>query len=199
MHRAILSSFASVSADGCVREPGPGAPLPRRSFWHFACAVLNAGAAGLVAAGMAKSAPPPALGSGKLGTPLARMHLANASGRCADGWCGRARTGATDGGCGGRCRGARATYRRRCRAGGASPASCHRTPLRSAAKASELCSRRAGQPFGRMLCGIWSPPGVFRVCASVLRDGGFANVSLLKTGSSERSARQGTEADAAGG
>ena len=50
-----------------------------RSFWHFACAALNAGAAGLVPGGTEKATPPPRGGSGKLGTPLARMQFANAS------------------------------------------------------------------------------------------------------------------------
>ena len=48
MHRAILSSFASVCAEGCVVEPGPRGPPPGRSFWHFACAALNAGDAGSI-------------------------------------------------------------------------------------------------------------------------------------------------------
>ena len=67
---------------GVRRRAGAERPAdrPARSFWHFACAALNAGAAGLLPAGMGNRAPPPALGSGKLGTPLARMHLANASG-----------------------------------------------------------------------------------------------------------------------
>jgi len=50
-----------------------------RSFWHFARAAVNAGAAGLAPAGISKSCPPPGCGSGKLGTPLARMQFANAS------------------------------------------------------------------------------------------------------------------------
>ena len=49
------------------------------SFWHFARAAVNAGAAKLTPAGMAKSAPPPGCGSGKLGTPLARMQFAYAT------------------------------------------------------------------------------------------------------------------------
>ena len=77
MHTAILSSFVSVCAEG--GGPESGLPLSGRSFWHFALAALNAGAAGLAPAGISKSCPPPSGGSGKLGTPLARMHLANAS------------------------------------------------------------------------------------------------------------------------
>jgi hypothetical protein len=46
-------------------------------FWHFACAVLNAGDAESIPA--LKWKPPPGFGSGKLGTPLERMHSANAS------------------------------------------------------------------------------------------------------------------------
>ena len=44
------------------------------SFWHFACAALNAGDEGLIPARL-RTALPPGFGSGKLGTPLARMHL----------------------------------------------------------------------------------------------------------------------------
>jgi hypothetical protein len=43
---------------------------------HFACAALNAGDEGFIPALAWKRKPPPAFGSGKLGTPLARMHLA---------------------------------------------------------------------------------------------------------------------------
>src|SRR6516164_5877088 len=77
MQSAILSSFASVSAEGWVFEPGPGGP-PAISFWHFARAALTAGAGGLIPFAL-KTKPPPGRGSGKFGTPLARMHLANAS------------------------------------------------------------------------------------------------------------------------
>jgi hypothetical protein len=77
MQSAILSSFASVSAEGWVFEPGPGGP-PAISFWHFARAALTAGAEGLIPFAL-KTKPPPGCGSGKFGTPLARMHLANAS------------------------------------------------------------------------------------------------------------------------
>ncbi len=78
MHCAILTSFAIVCAEGCVVEPGTGRPPPM-SFWHFSCAALNAGDEGLIPA-RENSPPRPGFGSGKLGTPLARMHLANASG-----------------------------------------------------------------------------------------------------------------------
>jgi hypothetical protein len=78
MHSAILSSFASVCADGCVVEPGPGGPPPGINFPHFACAALNAGDETVPALAW-KAKPPPAVGSGKLGTPFERMHLANAS------------------------------------------------------------------------------------------------------------------------
>jgi hypothetical protein len=49
------------------------------SFWHFAWAALNAGDE-VSTPVVLKSSPRPALGSGKFVTPLARMHLANASG-----------------------------------------------------------------------------------------------------------------------
>ena len=74
MHTATLSTSTSA----CSENAGP-APLWGRSFWHFACAALNAGAEGLIPA-VEKIVPPPGCGSEKLGTPLARMHLANASG-----------------------------------------------------------------------------------------------------------------------
>jgi hypothetical protein len=80
MHRAIRTSFDSVWAEGCVVEPGPGGPPPGRRFRHFARAAWKAGASGLVPGGRVNSTAPPALGSGKFGTPLARMHLENASG-----------------------------------------------------------------------------------------------------------------------
>lgn len=47
---------------------------------HFACAALNAGDE-MIPAPAWKAKPPPAFGSGKLGTPFERMHLANASAR----------------------------------------------------------------------------------------------------------------------
>ena len=88
MHCAILTSLARVCAEGCVVEPGPGGPPPGRSFWHFARAALNAGDEGLIPAPTGKRNPPPGFGSGKLGTPLERMHLANASPRPAPGAVG---------------------------------------------------------------------------------------------------------------
>jgi hypothetical protein len=78
MHRAIWSSFAVVCAEGCVLEPGKGRSGPM-SFWHFVCAAVNAGAEVSTPARL-KSRPRSGFGSGKLGTPLARMHSANASG-----------------------------------------------------------------------------------------------------------------------
>ena len=78
MQTAILRSLASVCAEGCVVEPGPGGPEPS-SFMHFAWAALNAGDAGSTPGLAWKRSPRPGLGSGKLGTPLARMHRANAS------------------------------------------------------------------------------------------------------------------------
>ena len=50
------------------------------NFWHFACAALNTGDVGLIPATVWNLAPPPGCGSGKLGTPFARIHLAKASG-----------------------------------------------------------------------------------------------------------------------
>src|SRR5580693_9318754 len=77
MQSAMRTSFATVCADGCVVDPGPGGPPPM-SFWHFTCAALAAGAPRL-SPDVLKRKPRPGCGSGKLGTPLARMHLANAS------------------------------------------------------------------------------------------------------------------------
>ncbi len=58
-------------------EPGPSG----RSLWHFACATLNKGE--LINPRAWTGKPPlPLLGSGKLGTPLARMHLAKATIAC---------------------------------------------------------------------------------------------------------------------
>ena len=76
MHCATLSICASACAEGCVVVPGPGGPPPGSSFWHVARAALNAGDDGLSPAPAWKRKPPPAFGSGKLGTPLMRMHWA---------------------------------------------------------------------------------------------------------------------------
>jgi hypothetical protein len=73
MHWATLSIFASELAEGGGPEPGPAG----RNFWHFACAASNAGDERSVPAGSRK--PPLALGSGKSGTPLERMHCANSN------------------------------------------------------------------------------------------------------------------------
>ena len=78
MHAAILTSFAIVCAEGWVVEPGPGGPPAGNSFLHFACALLNAGDP-IFPPPTGNSKPPPGFGSGKLGTPLDRMHSENAS------------------------------------------------------------------------------------------------------------------------
>jgi hypothetical protein len=49
------------------------------SLAQVARAALNAGDDGLTEPLAGNTKPPPAAGSGKSGTPLARMHLANAS------------------------------------------------------------------------------------------------------------------------
>jgi hypothetical protein len=79
MHRETFSIRAIVCAEGCVVEPAPGRP-PGRSFWHFACAALNAGDEGFIPAPTWN--PPLGFGSGKLGTPLERMHAAKAITAC---------------------------------------------------------------------------------------------------------------------
>jgi len=82
MHCATFTICASACAEGWVVEPGPGGPPPGRSFRHFACAVLNGGDEGSIPVPTWKRKPPPAFGSGKLGTPLARMHSAYFSESC---------------------------------------------------------------------------------------------------------------------
>ena len=62
------------------REPGPGGPPPGMSLRHFACAALNAGDEGFISACLAEASA--AIGSGKLGRPLERMHLAKAISAC---------------------------------------------------------------------------------------------------------------------
>src|ERR1700728_4160680 len=73
MHCATFTQCLSNSVEGCVCMfvPGAGNPPPGRSLSHFACA-----AAELL--GIALK-PPLGPGSGKLGTPLARMQSANFS------------------------------------------------------------------------------------------------------------------------
>jgi hypothetical protein len=76
MHEAISRSSVIV----CVEGGGPGlsGPPAGMNLWHLACAALKAGDE-IVAALTWTSKLPPGCGSGKLDTPLARMHLANAS------------------------------------------------------------------------------------------------------------------------
>src|ERR1700722_10790636 len=82
MHRAMFRNLASVCREGLVDEPGPGGPPPGMSFWHFACAALNRDDERSIPALAWKRKPPSAFGSGKLGTPLERMHLAKAIAAC---------------------------------------------------------------------------------------------------------------------
>ena len=173
------------------RGPPAGDPPPGRSFWHFACAAWNAGDEGLIAAGMRK--PPPGLGSGKLGTPLERMHLANASPgppapEAAEpelaapalvvlldpAAVAEAALGALD---------AEVLAPPAAAAGGLEELPPHpatSTPVTSVARASRRARRERVSRFGWMLSCIWSPSAVLRVCASGLRDGRFGTVSLLK-------------------
>ena len=73
MHSEILSVASFACADG-----GPlGGPPPGSRWVHFACAAWKAGEAGLIPEPCAMRIPPPPLGSGKFGTPFARMHSAN--------------------------------------------------------------------------------------------------------------------------
>ena len=73
MHSEILSVASFTCADG-----GPlGGPPPGSRWVHFACAAWKAGEAGLIPEARPMRMPPPPLGSGKFGTPFARMHSAN--------------------------------------------------------------------------------------------------------------------------
>jgi hypothetical protein len=76
MHEAIFRSCAIVCAEG--GGPGLSGPPPGMNLWHFVCAALNAGDEAVAALAW-NAKPPPGDGSGKLDTPLARMHLENAS------------------------------------------------------------------------------------------------------------------------
>ena len=75
MHLAKASAAANWAFVG-LRGPGPP---PGRSLPHFLCAAWKAGDCGFNPEPGLISIPPPALGSGKFGTPLARMHPANFS------------------------------------------------------------------------------------------------------------------------
>ena len=71
------SDVCTICSFCCSLAPD-GGPPPGSSFWHRACAILNEGANGLMLEPAASLMPPPALGSGKLGTPCERMHSENA-------------------------------------------------------------------------------------------------------------------------
>ena len=73
MHCEILSAASFACADG-----GPvGGPPPGRRCLHFDCAALNAGESTLIPELDEIWMPPPPVGSGKFGTPSARMHAEN--------------------------------------------------------------------------------------------------------------------------
>ena len=74
------SEVRTICSFCCALTPR-GGPLPGSSLWHCACAALNAGENGLMFEPWAMLMPPPALGSGKLGTPCERMHSENAKKR----------------------------------------------------------------------------------------------------------------------
>jgi hypothetical protein len=75
MHSDIASSPAQSRGFGC---PSTGLPLGC-SFEHLLCADRNAGEFGLIPELRVNWTPPPEPGSGKFGTPWARMHLARAN------------------------------------------------------------------------------------------------------------------------
>jgi hypothetical protein len=70
MHRERSSIVSFCCPVAAARSPGPPGISDRQARW----AVWNAGAAGLMSFGI--WSPPPLPGSGKLGTPFARMHAA---------------------------------------------------------------------------------------------------------------------------
>ncbi len=78
MHCATFTICVSACDEGCVCVPGVRPPIGI-SFWHFACVASNTGDEGSTPASFLNWNPPPGSGSGKLGTPWARMHLAYAS------------------------------------------------------------------------------------------------------------------------
>jgi hypothetical protein len=78
MHCATPRSCTSAFASSCGEKLDPPEPGGwGANSWHLARAAWTAGAAGLIPA-VLNVKPPPGLGSGKLGTPCARMQLANA-------------------------------------------------------------------------------------------------------------------------
>jgi hypothetical protein len=72
MHRASLTSSSL-----CLSEDAALGPPPGSSFWHAFCAAWNAGEKGLMPEPWLIWILPFALGSGKFGTPCARMQFAN--------------------------------------------------------------------------------------------------------------------------
>ena len=73
MHSEILSAASFACAEG-----GPvGGPPPGRRCLHLDCAAWNAGEPGLIPEPDEMWIPPPPVGSGKFGTPSARMHAEN--------------------------------------------------------------------------------------------------------------------------
>jgi hypothetical protein len=76
MHSATFTICLNHSPEGCVFVPGPGNPPPGRSFWHFARAARTEGDEGSNPLPVWKRKLPLEFGSGKSGTPFARMHRA---------------------------------------------------------------------------------------------------------------------------
>jgi|SRR5579884_79357 len=76
MHSATFTMCASHFGEGCVLEPSAG---PGMNLRHFACAACTAAEDGSIPVPGENWKPPPGLGSGKSGTPLARMQRANFS------------------------------------------------------------------------------------------------------------------------
>jgi hypothetical protein len=176
MHRAIARNLASVCREGGGPEPGPGG-MNRR---HLACAILAAGDPGSNPPRTGN--PPLPFGSGKLGIPLERMHLAKAIIACCrlDGLSGEAPLPSG--------LGCEALFvEERCATPGLveeppQPASASATPRMAAA-----ASRRARGEVNLlvwMLCGILSPSGFasgFRgIPDRVLRGGLFRRCFALR-------------------
>ena len=116
-----------------------------RSFWHFACAALNAGDEG--SAPVRYCDPPPVFGSGKLGTPLGAHALGERDHRLLGARLAFGRRAAALRSLPTQAPLGRGRWWRDAGAGGLPPHPATRTPLRSAAAASRR-ARGGGEPLG---------------------------------------------------
>ena len=181
MHSAIRHAASTASArEGCVVVPGTGGPPPGRSFRHFACAALNAGASGLVPAGESEVA---------LCLRARVREVRHAVGAHAPGERERPRRGLAPGAVEPELVAAAAGGEARPSGGRRAPLPAidaevlglpelppqpaTRTPLTSAATASRRARRERVGRFRWMLVRIWSPSGVLSGVPSVLRGSRF--------------------------